>query len=57
VHDVIGLRRRVTNFDRCYVGGGNAWRIKGRLPRHVTRADNSAAALGGVRLGDWDMEP
>jgi polyphosphate glucokinase len=57
VHDVIRLLRRVTNFDRCYVGGGNARRITGRLPRNVSRTDNSAAALGGVRLWDWDMEP
>jgi polyphosphate glucokinase len=57
VHDVITMLRRITNFDRCYVGGGNARLIKGRLPRHVKRVDNSAAALGGVRLWDWDMEP
>ncbi len=57
VHDVIKMLRRVTNYDRCYVGGGNARLIKGRLPRNVKRVDNSAAALGGVRLWEWDMEP
>lgn len=56
VHDVITMLRRITNFDRCYVGGGNARLIKGPLPRHVTSTDNSAAALGGVRIWDWDMK-
>lgn len=57
VHDVITMLRHITNFDRCYVGGGNARLIRGRLPRGVARTDNSAAALGGVRLWDWDIEP
>ena len=48
--------RRVTNFDHCYVGGGNAKLIRGRLPRGVRRIDNTAAALGGVRLWEWDVE-
>ena len=55
VHGVIRMLRRITNFDRCYVGGGNARLIHGRLARNVVRIDNSAAALGGVRLWDWDI--
>jgi polyphosphate glucokinase len=57
VHGMITVLRQITNFDRCYVGGGNARLIQGRLPRHVERTDNLAAALGGVRLWDWDIEP
>lgn len=52
---LIEVLRETTNFDRCYVGGGNAKKLKGRLPRGVTKVDNSAATLGGVRLWDWDI--
>jgi polyphosphate glucokinase len=48
--------RRVTNFDDCYIGGGNANNIRGRLPRGVKRIANDAAALGGVRLWEWDID-
>jgi len=57
VHRLIETMRHLTNFDRCYVGGGNAKRIRGRLAKGVTRVDNSAARLGGVRLWEWDLEP
>jgi polyphosphate glucokinase len=56
VHRVIEELRRATNFDRCYVGGGNAKDLRGRLARGVSRVDNSAAAIGGVRLWEWDIE-
>ena len=55
VFDVIEVMRRLTNFDRCYVGGGNALKLRGRLPRSVTRIENAAATLGGVRLWEWNV--
>jgi polyphosphate glucokinase len=55
VEDLIDRMREITNFDHCYVGGGNAERLAFELPDDVTLADNSAAALGGVRLWQWDV--
>jgi polyphosphate glucokinase len=38
-------------FDHCYVGGGNATRMKGiRLPEHCTLVSNTAGLTGGVKL-------
>jgi polyphosphate glucokinase len=48
---------RVTNFDRLYVGGGNAKRLGSPLPRRVTRIDNVAGVLGGHRLWEWGDVP
>jgi polyphosphate glucokinase len=56
VHSLIDELRGITNFDHCYIGGGNAKVVRGRLPRGVCRIDNTAAALGGVRLWDWAVE-
>ena len=56
MEQLIKTLRQATNFDRCYVGGGNAELLHGRLAPGVTRVDNSAAALGGVRLWDWDLD-
>jgi polyphosphate glucokinase len=48
--------RRITHFDHCYLGGGNAERLRGGPWPNVTRVDNHAAALGGVRVWDWNVE-
>ena len=37
---------------RLYLGGGNARRIRGRLPPRVRVVSNEAGILGGIRL--WD---
>ena len=38
-------------FDHCYIGGGNAARLKHvKLPEHCTLVSNTAGLLGGVRL-------
>jgi polyphosphate glucokinase len=37
---------------RLYLGGGNARRIRGRLPMRVRVVSNEAGILGGIRL--WD---
>jgi polyphosphate glucokinase len=48
--------RRITNFDHCYIGGGNAGRLGIDFEDDMTRIDNRAAALGGVRLWEWNVE-
>lgn len=40
-------------FDHLYVGGGNAKHLDGDLGPNVTKIDNVAGILGGVRL--WDQ--
>jgi polyphosphate glucokinase len=52
VQEAIANMRTVVNFDRLYVGGGNAKRIDFKLPRDVVLVDNSAGILGGIKL--WD---
>lgn len=56
VEKLIEALRGITNFTHCYVGGGNAERLAMRLPKDVTLVDNAAAALGGLRLWEWDVE-
>jgi polyphosphate glucokinase len=40
------------NFDRLYIGGGNARKVRLRLPRNVTCVANKAGITGGARL--WE---
>lgn len=44
--------RILTNFDHLYIGGGNAKKIKFKLPADCSIIDNTAGILGGIRL--WD---
>jgi polyphosphate glucokinase len=44
--------RTLVNFDRLYVGGGNARHLGLDLPRDIVIVDNSAGILGGIKL--WD---
>jgi polyphosphate glucokinase len=44
--------RALTFFDHCYLGGGNAVRIKFDLPADITVVDNAAGILGGIKL--WE---
>jgi polyphosphate glucokinase len=55
VAKLIDVARVLTNFDHLYLGGGNADELKLRLPRDVSRCDNTAALVGGVRLWSWDV--
>jgi len=57
VRGLLKTLESLTNFDRCYVGGGNAKRLRGRLGSRIVRVDNAAAALVGVRLWEWDVAP
>jgi polyphosphate glucokinase len=43
----------LVNFDRCYVGGGNARLLKGQLVAPYEVVDNIAGILGGIKL--WDQ--
>lgn len=42
--------RALTFFDRLYVGGGNAKKLRGTLPDDVTIVDNTAGLSGGAHL-------
>lgn len=52
VQQAIDNMRTMVNFDRLYVGGGNAKRLDFKLPKGVSLVDNSAGILGGIKL--WD---
>ncbi len=41
------------NYDRLYVGGGNATEIKGHVDPSITIVGNIAGILGGIKL--WDL--
>lgn len=45
---VIPILATVMNYDRLYLGGGNAQRIDFRLPRNVTRVSNDAGMEGSA---------
>jgi polyphosphate glucokinase len=41
---------RLFNFDKLYIGGGNAKKITMRLPANVTIVPNTSGLLGGIAL-------
>jgi polyphosphate glucokinase len=41
---------RLFNFDRLYLGGGNARKVSLKLPPHVAVVPNVAGLLGGIAL-------
>ena len=57
VRDLFDQLRGITNYDRLYVGGGNAERLRGEMPSRVTRIDSEAGLLGGYRLWEWGDVP
>ena len=50
VAHVIGVLRRLVNFDRLYIGGGNAKHIRFELPPDVAVVPNSSGLTGGFAL-------
>ncbi len=51
VRRAIAQMEALFNYDRLYVGGGNARHLdRERLPANVTVVDNTAGLLGGIRL-------
>jgi polyphosphate glucokinase len=51
----IGNFQVLTNYDRLYLGGGNARHMVGHLDASVTVVDNVAGILGGMKL--WEHPP
>ncbi|MCL5047234.1 MAG: ROK family protein [Firmicutes bacterium] len=45
------------NYDRCYVGGGNAEFLEGFLNEEVTFVKNIAGILGGIKLWEEGLFP
>jgi polyphosphate glucokinase len=52
VRRMLNIVRTLLNYDRLYIGGGNADRINFKLPPDVTIVSNEAGITGGVRL--WE---
>jgi polyphosphate glucokinase len=52
VQRMIGIVHTLLNYDKLYIGGGNAKKIKGKLPSNVRISSNDAGITGGIHL--WD---
>ena len=50
LQEAIAQIENTFNFDRLYIGGGNAKKIDFSLPEHVSIVSNEAGLLGGVAL-------
>lgn len=46
----IAALRNLTNFDHLYIGGGNAEKIKFKLPPDVSLVPNTLGMIGGIYL-------
>jgi len=57
VRELFDQLRGITNYDRLYVGGGNAELLRGAMPARVTVIDSAAGILGGYRLWEWGDVP
>ncbi len=53
VNKAVANFHELINYDRLYVGGGNASKLKGHLDPSVTLVGNIAGILGGIKL--WDL--
>lgn len=47
---VVGILGTLLNYDRLYIGGGNARRIAFTLDRNIRLVSNDAGVLGGIAL-------
>jgi polyphosphate glucokinase len=50
VEKIIGILERLVNYDRLWIGGGNAVNLKFKLPANVAIVSNAAGIEGGARL-------
>jgi polyphosphate glucokinase len=50
VEKIIGVLERLVNYDRLWIGGGNAVNLKFDLPANVAIVSNAAGIEGGARL-------
>ncbi len=48
--EAIGDLQRTFNYDRLYIGGGNARLLDGKLPPNVKLVSNMEGLLGGIKL-------
>jgi len=53
VMEAIGELQRTFNYDRLYIGGGNARLLDGKLPPNVKIVSNMEGLLGGIKL--WSV--
>jgi polyphosphate glucokinase len=56
----IDVVSELLNYDVLFLGGGNAARIKVKLPKNIVIASNDAGITGGIRLWDdkvWSAVP
>jgi polyphosphate glucokinase len=53
---IIKILDTVVGYDKLYIGGGNARRIKQDLPANVELVSNQSGLSGGVRLWDDRMD-
>lgn len=52
---LVAALRHDTNFQRIYIGGGNASHLTGPLPRDAALIGNPDALRGGVRVWQWNL--
>jgi polyphosphate glucokinase len=52
--EAIDELRRTFNYDRLYIGGGNARLLEGKLPKNVKIVSNMEGLLGGIKL--WAVQ-
>jgi polyphosphate glucokinase len=50
VEKIIAILSRVVNYDKLWIGGGNAVNLKFKLPANVAIVSNSAGIEGGAKL-------
>lgn len=55
LREAIDEMSRTFNYDRLYIGGGNAATIKFKLPPNVKIVSNTEGLLGGIKL--WQDQP
>jgi len=56
IERIIKILETVVSYDKLYIGGGNARRIKQNLPTNVELVSNQSGLSGGVRLWDSRMD-
>jgi polyphosphate glucokinase len=56
VRRAIDVLHNLLNYDRLYVGGGNARKINFELPPEVTISSNEAGITGGIHLWNTGMD-
>lgn len=51
---MIEVLAAIFNYDKLYIGGGNAKKLKGPFPDNVQLFDSVEGLAGGVRLWEDD---